>query len=132
MPNGAVPNGAVLPGCRRVVCAVPSASVTHAVPELAPEAVEKALSWLGYIEPDLDVDLPEDPEQRVRSLLKVALAVVEAHLRERDCLLDEEYFAVTDHLAETDCRCSFLTGAAVPLPRSPAETETEAAENICG
>lgn len=86
--------------------------VTHLVPDLTPVDVEAALRLLGYDEPDLDADLPTQPAQRVRALLVVLLAVTEAHLIARGDRLDEVYFAVSDHLAEDDCSCSFGRRAA--------------------
>jgi hypothetical protein len=81
--------------------------VNHPVPALAPQDVESALRLLGYDEPDLDADLPIPAQPRVRALLAVLLAVTEAHLTARGDRLDEVYFAVSDHLAEPGCCCSF-------------------------
>lgn len=81
--------------------------MAHPVPDLSPDAVISALLLLGYTEPDLDTELPTMDPQRVHALLMVLLAVTEAHVTARGGALDEVYFAVSDHLAENTCACSF-------------------------
>lgn len=90
-------------------------TVSHPVPDLTCLDVESALGMLGYVEPGLDCELPEDAARRVPALLATLLAVTEAHLRARQGDSDdvnEVYLAVCDHLAEEGCLCAFGARAA--------------------
>lgn len=91
--------------------------MSHPVPDLTCTDVELALRMLGYVEADLDVDLPEESARRTVVLLAILQAVVEAHHAARSDIADydeirEAYLAVSDHMSEKDCLCAFRPSAA--------------------